>query len=61
MYLSDGKLNKKIIALCSVFMRIDHIFDSHRGWTRYHCLTPEGVFKNISSEKIVDLILLSDL
>ena len=25
MYLSDGKLNGKIIALCSVFVRIDHI------------------------------------
>ena len=28
MYLSDGKLNKKIIALCSVFVRIDHICQS---------------------------------
>ena len=26
MYLSDGKLNKKIIALCSVFVRIDHMY-----------------------------------
>ena len=26
MYLSDGKLNRKIIALCSVFVRIDHIY-----------------------------------
>ena len=25
MYLSDGKVNRKIIALCSVFVRIDHI------------------------------------
>ena len=30
MYLSDGKLNKKIIALCSVFVRIDHIYSDNK-------------------------------
>ena len=51
MYLSDGKLNRKIIALCSVFVRIDHVYFSSSNFIfeiKYD-LSEVGVFLTFSS------------